>query len=163
MVEPGLLIGQVLKRRVGRRVVEVVRRVVRGSAEAIAGVLARTGTGQQINTSYMERLNGTFRARLAGLVRRGRALLRQEARLTAGMYLVGCAYNWCWEHDSLRVAAPAGTGRKWQGRTPAMAAGLTDHCWSLRELLETRLPPAVWEAPQKRARPRRRQPEPMAA
>jgi transposase-like protein len=163
VVEPGLLIGQVLKRRVGRRVVEVVRRVVRGSAEAIAAVLARTGTGQHINTSYMERLNGTFRARLAALVRRGRALLRQEARLTAGMYLVGCAYNWCWEHDSLRVAAPAGSGRQWQGRTPAMAAGLTDHRWTLRELLGTRLPPALWEAPQRRERSPRQQPKAMAA
>jgi transposase-like protein len=163
VVEAGLLIGQVIKRTSGRRVVEVVRRVVRGTAEAIAAVLARTGTGAVINTSYSERLNATFRASLSALVRRGRALLHQQGRLQAGMYLVGCAYNFCWEHDSLRVAAPAGAGRKWQGRTPAMAAGLTDHCWTLRELLETRLPPAVWDAPQKRERPQRRRPEPMAA
>jgi transposase-like protein len=81
VVEPGLLIGQVVKRRSGRRVVEVVRRVVRGSAAAIAGVLARTGTGTGINTAYIERLNATFRASLTGLVRRGRALLHQEGRV----------------------------------------------------------------------------------
>jgi transposase-like protein len=127
VVEPGLLIGQVIKRRRGRRVVEGVRRVVRGTAAAIAAVLARTGTGSGINTAYIERLNATFRASLAGLVRRGRALRHEEGRLQAGMYLVGCAYNWCWEHDSLRVAAPAGSGPKGVGRTPAMAAGRTDH------------------------------------
>ncbi len=155
VVEPGLLIGQVIKRYSGRRLTAVVRRVVHGSAAAVAAVLARTGTGTGINTSYIERLNATFRASLTGLVRRGRALWRQEGRLQAGMYLVGCAYNFCWEHDSLRQAAPAGTGRKWLGRTPAMAAGLTDQVWSLEELLNWRVAPAVWKAPRKKPRRRR--------
>jgi hypothetical protein len=164
--EPGLLIGQLVKRHRGRRLVGVVRRVVRGTAAAIAAVLARTGTGQGINTPYIERLNATFRGRLSGLVRRGRALLHEEGRLRAGAYLVGCAYNWCWEHDSLRLAR-AGPGRKWSGRTPAMAAGLTDRRWSLRELLQTRLAPAVWKAPRRQPRRQRRQAEvrerPLAA
>jgi transposase-like protein len=156
VVEAGLLIGQVVKRYSGRRVREVVRRVVRGSAEAIAGVLARTGTGLGINTAYIERLNATFRASLTGLGRRGRALLHQQGRLQAGMYLVGCAYNWCWPHDSLRVAAASGAKRKWLSRTPAMAAGLTDHVWELEELLGWRVVPAEWKAPRKRVRRRRR-------
>jgi transposase-like protein len=154
LVEPGLLIGQVIKRYSGRRVVAVVRRVARGTAEAIGAVLARTGTGTGINTAYIERLNATFRSRWTPLVRRGRALAHREGGVQAGMYLVGCAYNWCWEHDSLRVAAPAGSGRRWQGRTPAMAAGLTDRRWELREVLAERLPPARWKAP--RVKPRRR-------
>ena len=156
VVEPGLLIGQVIKRYSGRRLTEVVRRVVQGSAAAVAAVLARTGTGSGVNTSYIERLNATFRANLAGLVRRGRALWRQEGRLQAGMWLVGCAYNFCWEHDSLRVEAPTGAGRKWLGRTPAMAAGLTGPVWSLEELLGRRVVPAAWKAPRKKPRRRRR-------
>lgn len=156
VVEPGLLIGQVIKRHSGRRLAEVVRRVVRGSGEAIAAVLARTGTGTGINTAYIERLNATFRASLSGLVRRGRALLHQEGRMQAGMYLVGCAYNGCWRHDSLRVAALPGSKQKWAARTPAMAAGLTDHPWELEELLRWRVVPAVWKAPRKRVRRRRR-------
>jgi transposase-like protein/uncharacterized membrane protein (UPF0136 family) len=158
LVEPGLLIGQVIKRYSGRRVVEVVRRVARGSAAAIAAVLARTGTGTGINTAYIERLNATFRSRWTPLVRRGRALAHEEGGVQAGMYLVGCAYNFCWEHDSLRVAAPAGAGRKWQGRTPAMAAGLTDRRWELREVLQERLPPAKWKAPRRKPRRRRHRP-----
>jgi hypothetical protein len=43
-------------------------------------------------------------------------------------------------HDSLRLAAPENVPRKWQERTPAMAAGLTDHRWTLRELVYSRFP-----------------------
>ena len=67
--------------------------------------------------------------------------------------LVGGAYNFCWHHDSLRHDAPAGTGRKWQERTPAMAAGLTDHRWTMGELLSYRVPPPAWVAPKRRGRP----------
>ena len=159
--EPGLLIGQVIKRYSGRRVVDVTRRVARGSAEAIAAVLARTGTGTGINTAYIERLNATFRGRWTPLVRRGRALVRERC-VEAGMWLVGCAYNFCWEHESLRVSAPAGSGRRWQGRTPAMAAGLTDRRWELREVLGERLPPERWKAPRRKPRRRRRAATPVA-
>ncbi|HEY7311157.1 MAG TPA: hypothetical protein VH643_17475 [Gemmataceae bacterium] len=154
LVEPGLLIGQVIKRYSGRRLVEVTRRVVCGSAAAIAAVLARTGTGTGINTSYIERLNATFRSRWTPLVRRGRALVRERC-VEAGMWLVGCAYNFCGEHDSLRVSAVVDSGRKWEGRTPAMAAGLTDHRWELREVLGERVPPERWKAPRRKPRYRR--------
>jgi transposase-like protein len=163
VVEPGLLIGQVVKRYSGRRLAGVLRRVVRGSAEAVAAVLARTATGTQINTAYIERLNATFRSCLAALVRRGRALAHEQQQLQAGMYLVGCAYNFCWEHDSLRVPAAEGVGGKWQERTPAMVAGLTDHRWGLGELLGQRVPPARWKAPRRRPRRRSQQRPPPAA
>jgi transposase-like protein len=153
VVEPGLLVGQVVKQYARRRVVSVVRRVVRGTAEAIAAVLARTGGGTGINTAYIERLNATFRSALAPLVRRGRALAHKEVVLTAGMYLVGCAYNFCWPHESLRLAAPAGASHKWQERTPTMAAGLTDHRWTLLELLRYQVPLPAWVAPKRRGRP----------
>src|SRR3954469_6839439 len=124
---PGLLLGQVIKHHRGRRLVGVTRRVVLGTAGAIAGALSATGTGAGINTSYIERLDATFRASMCPLVRRGRAIARGEGVLSDWMYLVGCASNFCWEHDSLRVGAPAGGRLKWRERTPAMAAGLTDH------------------------------------
>ena len=59
-----------------------------------------------------------------------------------GMYLVGCVYNFCTEHRSLRVAV-AGGEAKWQGRTPAIAARWTDHVWSVRELLNFKPPSLV--------------------
>src|SRR3954451_9578092 len=93
----GLLLGQVGKHRAGRCVVGVTRRVVRGSSAAIAAVLAATGAGTGINTAYIERLNATFRSAMTPLVRRGRAIARRPEALEAGMFVVGCAYNFCWE------------------------------------------------------------------
>jgi len=57
------------------------------------------------------------------------------------MWLVGTAYNFCWPHESLRVRASG--GRKWRERTPAMAAGLTDHLWTLEEMLRYRVLPGT--------------------
>src|SRR5215210_6246120 len=117
----GVLLGQVVKNHSGRRLVGVLRRVVWGSLGRINRVLQRTGTGRQINTSYIERLNATFRSRLASLVRRGRGLAHKVETSELGMYLVGCVYNLCTQHRSLRISVTAGTAQ-WQGRTPAMAA-----------------------------------------
>ena len=112
----------------------VERRVIRGSQQAIAAVLAATHPGTGSNTADLARLHATCPASLAPLVRRGRALAHTEAVLSAGMWLVGCAYNFCWLHERLRHRAPAGAPWKWQEHTPAMAARLTDHRWTMREL-----------------------------
>jgi transposase-like protein len=149
----GFLLGQVVKRYAKRRVVRVTQRVVQGTADAITMVLEATGTGHGIHTAYIERLNATFRSALAPLVRRGRAIAHKVETLTAGMYLVGCAYNFCWPHASLRLLAPAASGRKWQERTPAMAAGLTDHPWTMHELLSYQVPLPAWVPPKRRGRP----------
>ena len=156
VLAPGLLLGHVVKRYIQRRVVRVERRVVWGTEVAIATVLATTGGGSGINTADIERLNATCRASLAPLVRRGRAMAPTEAVLTAGMWLVGCADHCCWRHDRLRVAAPAGACWKWQERTPAMAAGLTHHRWTMRELRRYHVPLPAWVAPKRRGPPPKR-------
>jgi len=152
--EEGWQMGQVIKEYARRRVVSVRQQIVQGSATGVAKVLSETGGGTQINTAFIERLNATFRSVLVTLVRRGRALARTEARLWAGMYLVGCAYNFCWDHDSLRLPAPEGSEKKWIERTPAMAAGWTQERWSMQELLSYRVPPEQQAATRKRRRPR---------
>lgn len=133
----GLVIGQVVKQRVGRCVVGVTRRLAHGTA-AWAGRLLRGGT---IHTAYIERLNATFRARLAPLARRTRAAGRTVARLEGGMWLVGTVYNLCTPHKSLAC-----------GQTPAMAAGITDRVWTMRELLGYRVPLPPWQPPKRRGR-----------
>ncbi|MGE5756641.1 MAG: IS1 family transposase, partial [Planctomycetaceae bacterium] len=109
---PGLLIGQVIKQRSRHRLESVTRRVVQGAAATILAVLLATGTGTGINTAYIERLNATFRGAMTPLVRRGRALARTEEALTSGMFLVGCAYNFCREHESLRLEVAEGGVRR---------------------------------------------------
>jgi len=128
----GIMIAQVIKRHQRRRVVEVLRRVVVGSeAEVLSRVIGTQRSIQAlINTAYIERLNATFRARLAVLVRRTRAGAHRRCTLETGMWLVGGCYNFVWTHRSLA-----------EKRTPAMAAGLTDHQWSAEELLSFPVPP----------------------
>ncbi|GAC1405811.1 MAG: IS1 family transposase [Chloroflexota bacterium] len=147
-----VLLAQVVKSHQGRRLVDVTRRVVFGTAEAVAAAIARTKGGTQINTAYIERLNATFRACLVPLTRRGRRLAHGTALLHSGMWLVGTAYNFCWVHESLRLRAIGGRS-KWLERTPAMAAGLTDHIWTMEEVLRYRVPPAAGAPPSQRSRP----------
>lgn len=142
---PDVAIGQVIKHTVRRRLVAVERRLAQGSAAATALITASHG-GSGLNTSYIERLNGTFRSRLARLGRRTRHGACQQRRLHAAMYLVGTVYNFCSWHASL----VSETGR---ARTPALAAGLSDQGWTVDELLQYRVPPARWMAPKQRGRP----------
>jgi transposase-like protein len=143
----GVPLAQAIKRYAQRRVVGVVHRVVPGSAAAVQAVLVATqgNAAAVLNTAYAERLNATFRARLAPLVRRTRAAVHQAATLEAGMWLVGASYNFCWPQRSLRYLRGASDppGGRWVERAPAQAAGLTDHCWSLHELLTFPVPGAA--------------------
>ncbi len=140
-----LTIGQVVKQYRGKRVVGVRRRLVQGSSAMMGRLLAQTPGCLVLNTAYIERLNGTFRARLAPLARRTHHLVHRKELLHAGMYLVGALYNFCTVHASLTLTSG-------QQRTPAMAAGITDHCWSVQELLWHRVPPPRWQPPKQRGR-----------
>ena len=123
VVPPGLCHATVHKTREKGRVVKVEARVARGSAEAALG-------GGEVSVSYLERQNGTDRHRNA---RKGRKTYRfskdlgmHEALTDFTMY----SYNFCWPVRTLRQK----TGRRrYRQRTAAIAAGLTDHVWSLRE------------------------------
>jgi transposase-like protein len=149
-----LLIAQVVKRYERRRVVEVERRIVQGSGAQVEHIRCRSQGAGVINTAYIERLNATFRERLSSLTRRGRALARQTCTLRHGMYLIGTVYNFCTPHASLRLMKTA-ADRAGVDRTPAMAAGITDHGWSVRELLSFHVPPPRWTPPKRRGRPSR--------
>jgi hypothetical protein len=149
-------IVQVIKRRV-QDTLTIERRLVQGGAALVQRLLTLTQAGGVINTAFIERLNATFRQRLACLVRRGRALARQVETLHAGMYLIGCVYNFCTPHHSLRLKLWITERRiHWVRRTPAMAAGLTDHCWSVEELLMFKLPLSPFVPPKRRGRPPKR-------
>jgi len=146
-LRPGrhVLIAQVVKRYERRRVVETKRRIVDGTPARVETLRRRSQGEGGITTAYIERLHATCRERLASLTRRGRALARCTLTLQHGMYLLGTVYNFCTPHASL-----AQTGGK---TTPAMAAGITDHCWSVRELLSYHVPPPRWTPPKQRGRP----------
>lgn len=143
---PQLLYAQVVKSYRRRRLVGVQHRVVFGMRETIEAMLAKRGW--KINTSFVERLNLDFRQHVAAIGRRVNTLCKHEAGLRQQLALFQVYHNFVGPHASLRVPLPLpepihGTGAdtQWQPRTPAMAAGLTDHVWSLREVLMFRVPP----------------------
>jgi IS1 family transposase len=147
---PELLYAQVVKTVRRRRLVRVRHRVVFGTLEAVQCVLA--ACGWQIQTAFVERLNLDLRHRAAAVGRRVTTLCKGEDGVRHQLVLFHAYHNFCLPHASLRVplAAPVptngtGSAKLWQPWTPAMAAGLTDHVWTLREVLLFRVPP--WPQP----------------
>jgi len=127
-----LCYATVSKTRRKGRVVEIVARAVVGTFKAVEAALKRSRASWAINTAFIERHNATDRNFNARKVRKTHCFSKDwqvhEAVTYFGMY----GYNYCWEVRTL--GEPDGKGR-WRARTPAMAAGLTDHVWSLMEWL----------------------------
>jgi hypothetical protein len=143
---PELRYAQVVKSYRRRRLVGVKHRVVFGTQLAIEQVLARCGW--TINTAFGERLHLDIRQRVAAIGRRVNTLCQGEAGLRDQLMLFQVYHNFVLPHASLRqaLAEPISTNgngsvRLWRPCTPAMAAGLTDHVWSLKEVLCYRVPP----------------------
>lgn len=146
MPRPGLLYAQVVKRYRRRRLVGGTHRVIFGAAETIASIL--TKRGWKINSAFVERLNLDFRQHVAAIGRRVNTLCKHEVGLRQQLALFHTYHNFVLPHASLRLPLPelepipeSGAIKRWQPRTPALAAGLTDHVWSLREVLMFRVPP----------------------
>jgi IS1 family transposase len=144
--QPQLLYAQVIKTVRHRRLVRVSHRVVFGTLEAIERILV--ACGWQINTAFVERLNLDIRQHVAAIGRRVTTLCKGEEGLRQQLTLYHGYYNFCLPHASLRQPLPqpvpthgTGSAKMWQPQTPAMAAGLTDHVWTLRDMLLFRVPP----------------------
>ena len=133
-----------------RRVVAVTHRVVFGTLDAVNQVLAPRGW--QINTAFVERLNLTIRQHGAASGRRVSTLGKGADGLCQQLAWYHGDDNFCLPHASVRQPLPQpeptngpGSATLWRPCTPAMAAGRTDHVWSLREVLLFRVPP--WPQP----------------
>ena len=148
---PELLYAQVVKSYRRRRIVDVTYRVVFGTMDRVKHVLA--ASGWQINTAFVERLNLDIRQRVAAVGRRVNTVCQGEGGLQQQLVVFQTYHNFVLPHASLRqplrIPEPthgSGSAKVWRPCTPAMAAGLTDHVWSLREVLLFRVPP--WPPPQ---------------
>ena len=125
--------------------------MVLGTQDEVEKVLVVCGW--QINTSFVERLNLSLRQRVAAIRRRSATPCKSGDGLSHQLILFQGYHNYVLVHKSLRqeLAEPiptkgSGSAKGWQPCTPAMAAGLTDHVWSLTEVLRYRVPP--WPQPQ---------------
>jgi hypothetical protein len=128
----------------------VKHRVVFGTRGAIEQVLSVCGW--KINTAFVERLNLDMRQRVAAIGRRVNTLCQDADSLQHQLALFHVYHNFVLPHASLRqpLRVPettngSGSAKLWRPCTPAMAAGLTDHVWTLQEVLLYRVP--LWPQP----------------
>lgn len=147
--DPDLLYAQVVKVRENGRVVDVGTRIVFGEAKLIEQRLAESPVSTAINTSFVERDNLTQRQSNRRLTRRTNGFSKELTWFEKQLWLSLAYYHLVLPHHSLRLELDTpeptrgdGSARRWQQRTPAMAAGITDHIWTTTELLSYRVP--VW-------------------
>ena len=129
---PGLRYATVVKTRRKGRVVKLEYRAVFGSEVAVRAALMTSAVSRAINTAFVERQNGTDRHRNARKGRKTYRFSKDWGFHEAATYFTLYSYNFCWPVRTLRVKDDRG---RWEQRTPAMAAGLTDHVWSMSEWL----------------------------
>jgi IS1 family transposase len=127
---PGLNYATVEKRREKGRMVEIVTRVVFGTMAAVQAALAKSKVSRSINTSFLERQNATDRHHNARKVRKTYTFSKDWQVHEAMTYFSMYGDNFCWPVRTLNERDDAG---HWRRRTPAMAAGLADHVWTMRE------------------------------
>jgi hypothetical protein len=130
-----VLLAPVGKRAARRRGVDTERRLVAGTLARVETLRRRSPGDGVLNTADLERLNATCRERLAPLARRCRALARETLTRHEGLLLVGTVDHFCLPQERLCCA---------QQTTPAMAAGLTDQCWTMQALLSLHVPLPRW-------------------
>ena len=130
VVPAELCYATVRKRREKGRVVEVVQTLVFGTLYLLGVLLKRSTVSTTINTSFVERQNGTDRHQNSRKHRKTYGFSKNLAMHRAASYFIGYSYNFCWPVRTLRVRDGVGP---WQSRTPAMAAGLSDHVWTTKE------------------------------
>ena len=108
----------------------MVRTLVFGTLILLGALLSRSTASTTINTSFVERNNGTDRHQNSRKRRKGYGFSKELGMHRAASFFIGYSYNFCWPVRTLRVQGPGG---RWRGRSPAMAAGLSDHVWTTRE------------------------------
>jgi hypothetical protein len=142
------------KEREQGRVVQVERRVILGTAEQVAEALATGKTAQSINTSYVERWNGTQRNFNARKARKTYCFSKELAFHIAVTWLCIVAYNFAWMPRTLRQRVQDDPPR-YHHRTPAMAAGLTEQPWSLAQILHHPMYQRKTQRPKRKGRRRK--------
>ncbi len=132
VMPPEVTYATVHTEREKNRVVAVSARVVFGTLAAVALTLLASAVSYAVNTCFVERHNGTDRNRCSRKVRKSYAFSKDWDTHRAATAFSYFSYNFCWPVETLRERDADG---RWRPRTPAMAAGLTDHKWSLAEWL----------------------------
>lgn len=135
---PDLLYAQVIKHKKNDEVVSIEKRVIFGNEEEVLNTLQQNGN--TINTSYVERNNLTARNGVSRLIRDTINFSKCLQMLTVHVCFFFAWFNFIKPHDALKIEVADGI-RRWKQRTPAMAANITDHIWTLEELFNVNVKP----------------------
>jgi IS1 family transposase len=145
-----LLYAQVVKHRRKGRVVKITEKVVFGTQEALEAYLKQSPVSQRINTAFVERQNNTMRQHNRRFTRKTLGFSKDDYWLERQVHLSVSYYHFCLPHGGLReeIFPPiptkgSGSPKKWRQVTSMMSVGVTDHVWTLPELLTYRLPPGA--------------------
>ena len=126
---------QVIKKREGSKLVSVTTKVIYGDPDEVKKIVGE-------HTAYVERTNLTSRQMNGRLVRKTLSFSKELRFLKAASVLEDALYNFTRPLKTLRIALPNSSKHVcWQQRTPAMAARITDHIWTVKELLTVVLVP----------------------
>jgi IS1 family transposase len=147
---PDLLYAQVVKHRHKGRVVNITEKIVFGTAHMLQDYLDRSPVSQHLNTAFVERHNGTMRHQNRRFTRKTISFSKKDYYMERQLHLSLGYCHFCRAHAGLRqeIIPPlptkgSGSPKKWRRVTPAMASGVTDHQWTLEELLTFRVPPPI--------------------
>jgi len=152
LVPPSALVyAQVVKERAGGKVVKVTKKLIFGTESRLQERLKASTASRTVNTSFVERNNLTCRQCNGRLSRRVLAFSKDVSRFENHLWLSFAYYHFVLPHSSLTqeldtpepTRGEHGSKRTYRPVTPAMAAGLTDHIWTMEELLSYRVPPTV--------------------
>jgi len=125
-----LLYATVHKTRENGTVVAVEPRLQFGTEEQLAAALAASKSSNEVNTSFIERHNGTDRNQNKRKARKTYCFSKNWEVHNAMTKFTMYSYNFCWPVRTLRSKIYE---RRYKEQTPAMAAGLADHVWSIAE------------------------------
>lgn len=143
-----LLYAQVVKHRRNGRVVRVTYKVIFGTPQALEEYLEHSPVSSHINTSFVERQNGTMRQHNGRFTRKTLCFSKEAHWLKRQLHLAVAYYHFCLPHAGLReeIVPPIptkgnGSPKKWRQVTPAMSIGVTDHIWTRNEFFTFQVPP----------------------
>lgn len=134
-----LMYCRLIKQRKKGRVSRVDMEVVFGDERKIKELIEKSPVSRHINTTFVERNNLTMRERNRRLTRKTMGFSKEKIPLVESLNLYSAIYHFVKPNGGLKLELKdIVDNRRWEQRTPMMAAGITDHIWTVEELLTFR-------------------------
>jgi hypothetical protein len=132
---PDLVYAVVQKIRRKGRVVQIVIRQIFGTPDQLEQALRRSSVSHKVNVSFVERYNATDRHLNSRKVRKAYTFSKDPQLHEAATYWSQGVYNFCRLNRALTLRGGTTLGQRTTPRSPAMAQGITNHIWTVKEFV----------------------------